>query len=679
MKKFLSLLLALAMVCSLLPMAALALDEDETDLDFHDCQKDGHNYVADYTEKPSCEFGGYTQYVCTVCDDRYDEFWANPLGHEFLGNYVLWSEPTCDMDRAYADFCTRNCGCVEMEWEEGTALGHEYVNGVCIRCDAPAPEEHDCEKDGHNYVADYVSEPECEWVGSTWYVCTYCGDEYEDDFVDALEHIFSEEPRVLQEATCTLDREVAYDCLRDCGNAEYVTEYGTALGHDYVNGICSRCDYPEHEHAYVTEIFEGSCDSEGYTLYTCTICGDSYEDDFVFVEHTFPEGIGEIAQEATCTSGPVYARECLVCGTVEYDFYFEGALGHEYEWFRCIRCGRDILGQYNPDYCGHEATWTLENGVLTILGTGPMYNFDEWHVDDGHKVPWADLEYHTIVISDGITHIGDNAFYGDNATSVSIPDSVTSIGYHAFYMSSMTKLELPSNLQKLGEGAFMMCQIEEVTIPGSLKTIGQGAFSMGSLKSVVIEEGVEVIGDYAFQMCNDLASVSIPESVSTIGRYAFADIGNLHEITIPANVKKIGFSAFSNAEGFGRGLQKVTFCGSAPVFEIGATGEGVFSFQTVECYYPAGDSSWDAVVDGIYLGFEADVTWIPYGEAAIAGDMDGNGVLDDKDVAQLLWHTLFPASFAISGNADFNGDGQVDDADVAYLLWHTLFPEAFPL
>ena len=572
MKKFLSLLLALAMVCSLLPTAVWALQEDETDLDFHDCARDGHNYVA-----------------------------------------------------------------------------------------------------------DYVSEPECEWVGSTWYVCTYCGDEYEDDFVDALEHIFSEEPRIIQEATCTLDREVAYDCLRDCGNAEYVTEYGTALGHDYVNGICSRCDYPEHEHAYVTETFEGSCDSEGYTLYTCTICGDSYEDDFVFVEHTFPEGIGEIAQEATCTSGPVYARECLVCGTVEYDFYFEGALGHEYEWFRCIRCGRDILGQYNPDYCGHEATWTLENGVLTILGTGPMYNFDEWHVDDGHKVPWADLEYHTIVISDGITHIGDNAFYGDNATSVSIPDSVTSIGYHAFYTSSITELELPSNLQKLGEGAFMMCQIEEVTIPGSLKTIGQGAFSMGSLQSVVIEEGVEVIGDYAFQMCNDLASVSIPESVSTIGRYAFADIGNLHEITIPANVKKIGFSAFSNAEGFGRGLQKVTFCGSAPVFEIGATGEGVFSFQTVECYYPAGDSSWDAVVDGIYLGIEADVTWIPYGEAAIAGDMDGNGVLDDKDVAQLLWHTLFPAAYPISGNADFNGDGRVDDGDVAYLLWHTLFPEAFPL
>ena len=71
-------------------------------------------------------------------------------------------------------------------------------------------------------------------------------------------------------------------------------------------------------------------------------------------------------------------------------------------------------------------------------------------------------------------------------------------------------------------------------------------------------------------------------------------------------------------------------------------------------------------------GFGGTATGIP-------GDMDGDGVLDDKDVAQLLWHTLFPDSYEIAGNADFTGDGQVDDADVAYLLWHTLFPEKYPI
>jgi hypothetical protein len=63
----------------------------------------------------------------------------------------------------------------------------------------------------------------------------------------------------------------------------------------------------------------------------------------------------------------------------------------------------------------------------------------------------------------------------------------------------------------------------------------------------------------------------------------------------------------------------------------------------------------------------------------MAGDMDGDGVVDNKDVAQLLWHTLFPETHLITGDADFNYDGSIDNEDVAYLLWHTLFPDAYPL
>ena len=61
------------------------------------------------------------------------------------------------------------------------------------------------------------------------------------------------------------------------------------------------------------------------------------------------------------------------------------------------------------------------------------------------------------------------------------------------------------------------------------------------------------------------------------------------------------------------------------------------------------------------------------------GDLNGNGITDDADVALLLWHTLFPENYEILGEADFNADGAADDADVAYLLWHTLFPAQYPL
>ena len=63
----------------------------------------------------------------------------------------------------------------------------------------------------------------------------------------------------------------------------------------------------------------------------------------------------------------------------------------------------------------------------------------------------------------------------------------------------------------------------------------------------------------------------------------------------------------------------------------------------------------------------------------IIGDLDGDGQINNNDVAYLLWHTLFPEDYPISDPADFDGDGKVNNNDVAYLLWHTLFPEDYPL
>lgn len=61
------------------------------------------------------------------------------------------------------------------------------------------------------------------------------------------------------------------------------------------------------------------------------------------------------------------------------------------------------------------------------------------------------------------------------------------------------------------------------------------------------------------------------------------------------------------------------------------------------------------------------------------GDLDGSGQINNLDVAYLLWHTLFPEDYPVSGDVDFNLDNEVNNEDVAYLLWHTLFPEDYPL
>ncbi|MCD8354377.1 MAG: leucine-rich repeat domain-containing protein, partial [Clostridiales bacterium] len=80
--------------------------------------------------------------------------------------------------------------------------------------------------------------------------------------------------------------------------------------------------------------------------------------------------------------------------------------------------------------CGEDLTWVLEDGTLTISGTGDM---TDW--SSSSSVPWYSYASSiiSVVIADDVTSIGNYTFYNcESLTSVTIPDSVTSIGDYAF-------------------------------------------------------------------------------------------------------------------------------------------------------------------------------------------------------------------------------------------------------
>ena len=159
--------------------------------------------------------------------------------------------------------------------------------------------------------------------------------------------------------------------------------------------------------------------------------------------------------------------------------------------------------------CGGSAGWSLtEDGTLTISGTGAMENYSDksaqgWY---GH----ADA-INSVIISDGITHIGNRAFSGCSAlTEITIPDSVTNIGSSAFYgCTALAEIALPDSVTSIDNDAFSCCTaLTEITIPDSVTNIDR----------------------YVFSGCTALTEITIPDSVTSIDISAFYGCYNLSDV-----------------------------------------------------------------------------------------------------------------------------------------------------
>ena len=88
-----------------------------------------------------------------------------------------------------------------------------------------------------------------------------------------------------------------------------------------------------------------------------------------------------------------------------------------------------IKSEITSGTCGENLTWAFENGVLTIDGEGSMMDYD---ADDA---PWKNYrgDITSVVIKSGATTIGNSAFKGcNNIINVTVPETVTSIGTNAF-------------------------------------------------------------------------------------------------------------------------------------------------------------------------------------------------------------------------------------------------------
>ena len=200
----------------------------------------------------------------------------------------------------------------------------------------------------HSYTAA-VTAPTCTEQGYTTYTCS-CGDSYKSDYKDALGHDYkngactrcgAKDPgvtpphthdykSVVTKPTCTERGYTEHVC--SCGSS-YKTDYTAALGHDYKNGLCTRCgakDPSAHTHDYKATVTKPTCTERGYTTYTCSVCGDSYKGSYV------------------------------------------DPLGHDYKNGTCTRCGvkdpnykpqADFTDVAAGSYCYDAVQWAVANGI----------------------------------------------------------------------------------------------------------------------------------------------------------------------------------------------------------------------------------------------------------------------------------------------------------------------------
>ena len=226
----------------------------------HDLKK-----AQEFTRKPTCTKPGWNSYyLCRDC--AYSETdWIDKLGHDPILHEA--KAPTCTEKgwNAY-ETCSR---CNHTTYTELPALNHDL-------------EQHDAKA------------PTCTGIGWDAYeTCSRC-DHTTYAELPALNHDL--EQHDAKAPTCT---EIGWDAYETCSRCNHTTRTELpALNHDLEQheakaptcteigwdayDTCSRCDYttyvelPALNHDYQAVTVDPTCEADGYTVFTCSRCKDSY-------------------------------------------------------------------------------------------------------------------------------------------------------------------------------------------------------------------------------------------------------------------------------------------------------------------------------------------------------------------------------------------------------------------
>ena len=351
--------------------------------------------------------------------------------------------------------------------------------------------------------------------------------------------------------------------------------------------------------------------------------------------------------------------------------------------------------------CGENATWSLdEYGVLTISGTGDMYDFESQIY---YEAPWNEFRssIKKVVIEEGITNIGQNAFQNCySATDLHIASTVEvieggSLGYYGknnfdritigensmlravngsaltytrwfdekpdyqpVYLGRMLytyKGPPPSDYFTVNvkEGtiaisplAFYNKKLGDITFPDSLVYVGGNAFyNTQWLKNQPV--GPVYVGNilvgYSGEVPLTETNFEVKEGTVCIAGTAFYKSDRITSINIPASVQYIGNSAFNGC----KNLEEVVFAENSQLKLIDT---GAFNECEKLSFFELPESTEQI---GNYAFRETKLTQLHFSENL---KKVGNGAAQDSDIEKITIDDNNTSIFVDKESVVYTGD-----------------------
>ena len=174
-------------------------------------------------------------------------------------------------------------------------------------------------------------------------------------------------------ATCTADGQKTRKCSI-CGKTETAAIAKTG-------------------HKYESKVIAPTCTEKGYTLYTCSVCKNSYKDKYTdIISHKWSDWT--TSKAATCIEDGSKTRKCSVCGKIETAAIAKS--GHKYEskvisptctakgytLYTCAVCQNSYKDNY-VNAKGHSFEAKDENGSKIYTCSGCKFTYNVTFKGDG--------------------------------------------------------------------------------------------------------------------------------------------------------------------------------------------------------------------------------------------------------------------------------------------------------